>query len=72
MIRKTTSYWHGEPLTSLTRSGLEQAAEDAITQLMSVAERERQQAIFDLAGVAFLGGALLAGLGALLGIGLAG
>lgn len=71
MISKPASYWHGEPISQLSRAGLERAAECAITELMMVAEREKLRASIDLASIAFLGGALLAGLGVIVGISLA-
>ncbi len=72
MISKPASYWHGEPLSQLSRAGLETAAECAIAELVMAAERERLRTSFDVASLAFLGGALLAGLGAIVGISLAG
>lgn len=65
---KRTCYWHGQPLSQLSREGLEKAAELAIGQLMTHSEEQRQRQVFDLASLAFMGGALLAGLGALAGI----
>lgn len=65
---KPTSYWHGQPLSQLPRDGLERAAESAISELVRLSEQQRVRQVFDLAALAFMGGALLAGLGALAGI----
>lgn len=65
---RRTCYWNGQPLSQLTREGLEKAAEAAIGQLMTYSEEQRQRQAFDLAGLAFMSGLLLAGLGALTGI----
>jgi hypothetical protein len=65
---KRTCYWHGQPLSELSREGLERAAASAIGELMTQSEHERKRQAFDLASLAFMGGVLLAGLGALAGI----
>lgn len=68
MSTKSNSYWRGQPLSNLPREALERAANEAIQQVMSLAELERQRKAFDFAAMAFAGGALIAGLGALFGI----
>jgi hypothetical protein len=68
MAIRHTSYWQGEPLSDLPRSRLEQAAEAAIGELMQIAEQQQRRQAGDMAVIAFVAGALLAGFGALFGV----
>lgn len=68
MSHQSTISWQGQPLHSLSREKLELAAEHAISELICHAERERAKGQHDLILLAFAAGAVLAGLGALLGL----
>ena len=68
MAHRTSTYWHGKPIHSLSRPGLELAAEQAIGELLKIAEREKLQAQQELLTVVLVAGGLIAGLGAVFGL----
>lgn len=62
------TYWHGQAIDQLSRRGLEDAAVQAINELMSIAEREKSKAQHELTVFMLFTGAALAALGAVVGI----